>query len=183
MFFDLPFLYFIQEHMVNPFLDGVMPFASFLGNSGMIWIVLAIVMIIMPKTRAYGVMMAVALILVAFFGEMIIKPMIGRPRPCNVDYSVIMLIKRPNSFSFPSGHSSSSFAAATFVFLYHKKLGTFAFAMAVLIAFSRMYLFVHYPTDVLCGSIFGVLTALMIYMVYKKHLNRRNKEANRIETP
>lgn len=74
----------------------------------------------------------------------------------------------PGSYSFPSGHSSSSFAAATILFLRHKKSGCAAFAAAALIAFSRVFLFVHYPTDILAGTLLGVLCALFVHFVYRK---------------
>ena len=74
----------------------------------------------------------------------------------------------PNSYSFPSGHSSSSFAAATALFIMNKKTGVCAYVLAFLIAFSRLYNYVHFPSDVICGIILGILSALLIYFIFKK---------------
>lgn len=79
-----------------------------------------------------------------------------------------MLIERPNSYSFPSGHSSSSFTAASIIFYFNKKLGALALALAGIIAFSRMYLFVHFPTDVFTGIVWGIIGAVIVIWIYKK---------------
>ena len=101
------------------------------------------------------------------FGELTLKNIICRLRPCNVFTDFPMLIARPTSYSFPSGHTSSSFAAALILTLRHKKIGWLAYIPAVLIAFSRIFLFVHYPTDVLAGILLGTLAALLTYFAAK----------------
>lgn len=181
MEFDFSFLYFIQENMLNPFLDAVMSFVSFLGNKGAVWIMLALIMIAFKKTRTGGVLVLVAVSLGFVIGELGIKNLVDRVRPCYIDTTVRMIIERPTSSSFPSGHTCSSVAAAAVLFLYDKRFGIPAAILAVLIAFSRMYLFVHFPTDILAGMILGLICAAATYFVYKKFILNREGE-KRIET-
>ena len=116
-----------------------------------------------PIAKAKFYAMTVTLL----FGELTLKNIICRLRPCNVFTDFPMLIARPTSYSFPSGHTSSSFAAALILTLRHKKVGWLAYIPAVLIAFSRIFLFVHYPTDVLAGILLGTLAALLTYFAAK----------------
>ena len=122
-----------------------------LGNAGWIWIALTAVFLILPKYRKCGVRMAIALILDLILCNLVLKPLAARPRPCWIDEQVKLLVAAPKDYSFPSGHSAASFAAAVSIFVMHKKEGAAALILACLIAFSRLYLFVHFPTDVLAG--------------------------------
>lgn len=168
MSFDFEILYFIQEHIVNPTVDSVMIFASALGDYGMIWISIALCMLFSKKTRVCGILIICSLLFCLITGEIITKNLVCRIRPCYQDMTINMLVERPHSYSFPSGHSSSSFASATTLFLFNKKIGIPALFLASIIAFSRMYLFVHFPTDVLVGIIWGVSSSLIAFWIYKK---------------
>lgn len=150
-------LYTLLE-LRNPILNGIMIFLSSIGDAGLIWIGLTIVFLIFKKTRQMGVAMAFSLIIMQLVGNVAIKHMVQRERPCWIDTSVPMLIPVPKDFSFPSGHTYSSFSAATAIYLHQKKWGVAAFILAGLIAFSRLYLFVHFPTDILGGIILGLIT-------------------------
>jgi undecaprenyl-diphosphatase len=110
--------------------------------------------------RKCGIYLSIVLYLAMLLNDEILKQIFARVRPCNVFTQMSLLIARPHSFSFPSGHTMVGFAAATAIFYFHKSIGTAAFILASLIAFSRMYLFVHYPTDILGGIAFGILSAL-----------------------
>lgn len=163
---DDAILQLIQQFCRTPFGDKAAVAVSLLGNAGLIWIVCAAVLLILPKQRKSGAVMALALLFCLLIGNCGLKLLVARPRPCDVDPSVLLLIPRPGEFSFPSGHSMSSFAAATALFFYHKKWGIGALALAGLIALSRLYLYVHYPTDVLAGALIGVgLAFLSRYLV------------------
>lgn len=105
-----------------------------------------------------GFTIAVALIIFSVLGLLILKPIIARPRPF-IAQGVDILIKEPMGFSFPSGHTGSSFAAASVIYFYNKKRGLLALILATLIAFSRMYLFVHYPSDIVGGLILGIISS------------------------
>lgn len=175
--FDFPILYYIQENLVSPILNHIMVFVSSIGEYGIVWLLSAFIMLIFKKTRKCGVFIIFALILAFISGEVIIKNVVGRIRPCYQDLSVYMLVERPNSYSFPSGHSASSFAAAVAIFINYKKIGLFSLIVAGLIAFSRMYLFVHFPSDVFAGIALGVACAVITAVIYEKFFSRRFSES------
>ena len=158
--FEINILYWIREHLTCPFLDGILPPISALSAHGEIWIVLALVLIAIPKTRRAGVTMAVTLILCLCIGNLTLKPLIARVRPYDV-VDVPLLVEKLSDFSFPSGHTLASVGAATALTLYHRRWGAAALVLAAVIAFSRLYLFVHYPTDVVAGALLGVGLALL----------------------
>lgn len=163
---ELEILHAIQG-MHNDWLDAVMIALSALGNSGIIWIALSVVLVIPKRTRLCGVTMMAAMALSFLLGNLLLKNLIARGRPFTVDTSVSLLIPIPGEYSFPSGHTLNGFTAATVIFLYFKKAGIAALLLAAGIAFSRMYLFVHYPTDILGGILLGVADALIVYNLYK----------------
>lgn len=171
--FDYTVMNFIQEHFHTAFTDSIFPILTYLGESGFIWIVLSIIFLINPKTRKCGLICIGAMVMCFLFGEVFLKNVICRVRPCNQFPDVPLLITRPDSFSFPSGHSGSSFAAATAIFLCHKRIGICALILAFLIAFSRVFLFVHYPTDIIAGAILGILFALLSFWLYKLWEHRK----------
>lgn len=166
---DFGILNGIQNSLKNPFFDWIMPIFSFLGENGAIWLIIGIVMVCFKKTRSYGVLLLISMAFVFVTGELVIKNLVGRVRPCNVPGTEInMLVPKPRGFSFPSGHSSSSFAAAVIIFIWDRRFGIAALCLAFCIAFSRMYLYVHFPSDVLVGSLWGIAGALIVYLIYKK---------------
>ena len=159
---DGGFLLFLQESVRNPNLDNIMIFITSLGNGGMIWIAATIVLLIPKKTRKAGIMSAVALLGSLIINNNIVKNIVQRPRPFVTFTDLQIIIPTPSEFSFPSGHTSSSFAAAA-VFYRHlpKKLGLPAVILAGLIGFSRLYVGVHYPTDVIAGVLMGILLSYL----------------------
>lgn len=153
---DLSFLDWIAEHIHCGFLDGVMPFITSLGDAGWFWIAIAAVMLFFKKTRKTGLMMGVALICGLLVGNLFLKPVVARIRPYELNAAVELLIEKPHDFSFPSGHTLASFEGAVVLLLREKKyIGIPAMVIACLIAFSRMYLYVHYPTDIIGGILLG----------------------------
>ena len=155
---DGGFLLFLQESVRNPVLHKIMIFITSLGDKGMIWILATVLLLIPKKTRKAGMVSAVALLGSLLFNNMLIKNIVQRPRPYVTLEDLRIIIPRPSEYSFPSGHSSSSFAAAvSFYRLLPKKLGIPAIVLAGLIAFSRLYVGVHYPTDVLAGALMGIV--------------------------
>lgn len=151
-------LEWIQRYGRTPFFDSIMPWITALGNGGAIWIICAGVMIIFPKTRRAGLAVALALVLEAICCNLLLKPMVSRVRPCDVNTAVQLLIARPVDFSFPSGHTGASFAATAALFFARSLWWRPAVVIAFLIGYSRLYLYVHYPSDVLGGLILGVAT-------------------------
>ena len=164
MDWEFSFLYFLQE-LHNPILDKIMVFITKLGNGGLLWIGLAVVMLFFKKYRKCAISIGIALVFKELLGNMILKELIMRERPCWIDPTVELLIKSPSGFSFPSGHTFDAFASSFTIFLNHKKEGIAAMVVASLIAFSRMYVFVHFPTDILGGMILGIGVAVLAYFI------------------
>lgn len=164
---EFEFLYVLQS-LHNPILDKIMVAITTLGDDGIFWIIVGLGMLIFKKTRKCGAMMLLTMAICYIVGNIGLKNIIQRPRPCRIDPSVPLLIPFPSEYSFPSGHTLHGFAAATAIFLHFKKPGIAALVLASLIAFSRMYLFVHFPTDILGGIIIGVGMAVLIYRLEKK---------------
>jgi undecaprenyl-diphosphatase len=117
--------------------------------------------LVFKKTRKAGVAVLLAYAAVFLIGQFGLKNLVSRPRPCQIDLDFALLVDRPSSSSFPSTHSAWAFGAATAVFMQHKKSGIAAFIAAALIAFSRMYLFLHFPTDVLGGIVLGIALGML----------------------
>lgn len=171
--FEIELLKALQSFFGCEFINFLMPKISALGNSGFIWILYGVLMLFVKRYRKHGALLLIGLLLGLLIGNVFLKNIISRPRPCWLDTSVPLLIASPTDFSFPSGHTLSSFIAAFTIYYANKKWGCFALALAVVIAFSRMYLFVHFPTDVLAGVLLGFgISRLLIFTARKTyHLN------------
>ena len=173
---ELRFLDFLQT-IHTPLLDKILAFITSLGNAGIIWIVLAVFLLILPKTRKTGIIVAAVLLMDLILCNLILKNLVARVRPYDVNTAIAILIKKPLDFSFPSGHTAASFAAMTALFLAKmKKAWIAALVLAVLIAFSRLYFYVHYPTDVLGGAVVGILSGIIGYTIVEK-IDKRRKVA------
>ena len=159
--FDFTILNFIYDHCRNGFLDVLMPIITNLGNAGMVWIALAIVLLISRRYRKAGAAMLFALVLDVTVCNIILKPLVARIRPCDVNTAVQLLVARPTDYSFPSGHTAASFAATSALYFSRQKFWKPALVLAVLIAFSRLYLYVHYPTDILAGIMLGIIVGYL----------------------
>lgn len=158
---DFSILDFIQNHFRSGALDWIMPKISFLGNAGLIWIVISVVLLSIKKYRKLGITLVIGLLLGLLIGNIILKPLVARPRPCWINSDIALLIASPKDFSFPSGHTLSSFIAAIIILKENKPFGYAAMILAILIAFSRMYLYVHFPSDILAGIILAVIISFM----------------------
>lgn len=174
MGFELEFLHAIQS-MHTSWLTPIMIVVSTLGNAGLIWILTGLILLIPKNTRQCGVTMLLAMAFSFLLGNVILKNLIARDRPFILDETVELLIARPGEYSFPSGHTLNGFTAATVIFLYFKKPGIGALLFAGLIAFSRMYLFVHFPTDILGGMVLGVIDAVLITFLVRKAVEKKRR--------
>lgn len=164
---EFDFLYMLQG-IHNPVLDKLMVFFSAMGNAGIFWILLGILFTVSKKYRRTGVQMLVSIAITFIIGNLVIKNLVMRARPCQIDTSVLLNVHIPTDYSFPSGHTMNSFTAAVALFCNEKKLGTFALVIASAIAFSRLYNFMHFPTDVLMGIVLGSCVAIVVYYVFQK---------------
>lgn len=154
-------------------LDKIMVFITSLGNAGWFWIALGLVLLCVKRYRKYGALVLLALIFSALFGNIILKPLVARQRPCWINNAVQLLVQVPKDYSFPSGHTQASFAAATALFTENRKAGICAYVLAVLIGFSRLYLYVHFPTDVLAGLVIGIGCGLLSAYIIRRISNEK----------
>ena len=164
--FDLPILDWIQANLKNGFLDVAMRIITMFGDGGIFWIACAVILLCIPKTRKTGLGMGLALIMGLIVCNITLKPLVQRIRPYDFQQeyfqvTIQLLTERMHDYSFPSGHTIASFEAATVLLINNKKLGIPAMILAVLIAFSRLYLYVHYPTDVIFSIFAGILFAFI----------------------
>lgn len=164
---DITILNYVQNHFHNKFTDFFFVLLSRVGNGGAIWFAFMFLMASNPGTRRYALLLFFAVAL-AYLISQILKPVIGRPRPFVSYPGRRILIHTPGGYSCPSGHSSSSFAAATVICIVNRPIvGAAAILLAFGIAFSRIFLFVHYPSDTAFGALLGVLSAFLIFALYR----------------
>ena len=173
--FDLPILEWIAANLKCGFLDKVMPLITLLGDAGIFWIACSVVLICFPKTRKTGLAMGISLLIGLLVCNVTLKPLVARIRPYDYQEKILhntitLLVEAGeiHDYSFPSGHTIASFEAATALMIGNKKLGIPAMILAVLIAFSRLYLYVHYPTDVLASIVLGIGIAFLGTFLVKK---------------
>ena len=165
---DFTVLYWIQENLRSDWLDSICAFLSWAFELGIPWFILGAVLFCFKKTRAAGAMLVAAVVLTFFFNELAIKNAVNRERPCTIDPSIELAIEKPTSYSFPSGHTASCFAATGVLLFTHKKIGIPLLLFAVAMGLSRMYLFVHFPSDVLAGAVLGILMAWVTVLIFKE---------------
>lgn len=174
---DFQILDWIQANLKSEVLDWIMPIITALGDGGIFWILLGVICLAFTKSRKMGAQMLLAMALGFVIGNLGLKIIIARQRPYTFNESILLLIKEPSDFSFPSGHTLASFAAAITIFFYQKKFGIAALILAALIAFSRLYLYVHFPSDILGGLILAVFVAYVAKIIVKI-LNDRQMTPN-----
>ena len=175
--FDLPILDWIAANLWCPVLDMLMPIITLLGDAGIFWIAVAVLFIFTKKYRKIGIGMMFALMMGLVICNIWLKPTIARIRPYDFQLQffakeIPLLAGGMHDFSFPSGHTIASFEAAVVILLGNKKLGIPAMILACLIAFSRLYLYVHYPTDVIVSVILGSILALIGWYLAQKVMDK-----------
>ena len=172
--FDHSVIFYVHEHLVYSFLTPIMAIISKITSNGALWILIALLLMIQKKYRVLGVAIIIALGFVFIIGDQGLKPNVARLRPFvdfpNVTVPLESALPKATSFSFPSGHSFGSFASAMTIYLglsqiapQKRYLGILALLLSVVVAFSRVYLFVHYPTDVLTGLVLGIIVGFIAW--------------------
>ena len=165
----------VLQTIHNPVLDTIMCAITRFGDAGIIWILLCVVLLILPRTRKSGAILMAALLVDLVVCNGILKPLVHRIRPFDVKTGIELLVKQPTDYSFPSGHTAASFTSVMALYLAgEKKLWKPVLVLAVLIAFSRLYLYVHYPTDVLGGVVVGLAAGALGYWLVKKVQELKN---------
>jgi undecaprenyl-diphosphatase len=159
--FELGILDALAGAIRHPVLDTTMTTFSWFGNDGRIWIAIAVLLLLFQSHRKAGVTLATGLILNLALVIAILKPLFDRVRPFVLNPDVTLLITPPADGGFPSGHTAASFAAATVLYHFNKRWGIAAYVFAALMGFSRLYLYVHFPTDIIAGAIAGILIGVV----------------------
>lgn len=175
---DWNILYFFQNYIRNPIFDVIVPLYTTLGEWAICWIVIGLIMLPFKKYRKCGFLVLVSLLVGLLICNIALKNLVARDRPCylidkELWENTIKLVGDPSEYSFPSGHSVSSMSAALMIYFNHKKLGIAALAAAILMGLSRLYVFVHFPTDVFGGFVIGAAISCAVWFVYKKIETKR----------
>lgn len=169
---DWMILHWIQNTLQCGIMDFLMPKITMIGSGGVIWIAAAVAMMVSKKYRKYGIAMFAALTIGFLVGNVCLKHLVARSRPCWLE-SVSLLVKKPTDYSFPSGHTLISVISAIVLTAANRKFGFLAIPLAVLIAFSRLYLYVHFPSDVLAAAVMGiVIGTVAVWWVKQSSLER-----------
>lgn len=160
---DIQWFYFVNQSLHNALFNVVMPFVSNVGDNGLLWLFFALLLYLFgPKMRRTSFLMLLALFISFVLGEEILKHIFQRPRPFLSLEGVNLLVATPGSFSFPSGHAANAFASSLVVARKIPRLARLALLTAVVVAFSRVYVGVHYPLDILGGALLGALCARFV---------------------
>ena len=189
MSWDAGFLLYIQEYIRSDFLNPIMKVLTHSGDKGILLIVLILAFLIIPRTRAIGIMSTISIVIESLLNNVLLKNLIARTRPYDEIEGLINLVGRQSDYSFPSGHTGAAFAVAGAMLvvalfglpmiektgefkredpsLTFKLISVILIMYATLLAFSRMYVGVHYPTDVLCGLLLGLGTSAVAYLIYQ----------------
>ena len=158
---ELAVLDWIAAHCQNPLFDAIFPIISRICDHGEIWIVLLIILLAIKQQRRTGGILATGLILEFVTCNKIIKPLVGRVRPFVVNPDAALIVTAPHDASFPSGHTAFSFAAVFALKGAGSPLWKPALVFSLIMAFSRLYLYVHWPSDVICGAILGSICGIL----------------------
>lgn len=161
--FDTEILLWIQENLRSDVFTPFWKMLTFLGNVGWFWIVLGMVLVCFKQTRIVGISVLLSLMFSFAVTNVVLKNLVARTRPFDAVSTIIPLITRPKDYSFPSGHTSAAFAAAFICYMMlPRRYGGAALLLAVLVACSRLYLGVHYPSDVLGGIVIALAGSVLV---------------------
>lgn len=170
--FDFSVLEALQE-IHSPVLDVIMKFFTYAGNGAIIWAAAAVILLCIKRTRHIGNGLFIAMALDGIINELIIKNLVQRDRPFVQNPLVDTIVGQPSSYSFPSGHTCTAFASATVIFFFNKRWGIVAYVTAALIGFSRNYFYIHFPTDVLCGALEGLILGTAAVLILTRFFIKR----------
>ncbi|MBQ9867400.1 MAG: phosphatase PAP2 family protein [Lachnospiraceae bacterium] len=173
--FDISILEYVMNNIRKEWLDPIVIFITHLGKAGIAWILLILVLLLFKKTRRVGLACGVALVLNVILCNGIIKPLVARPRPYDLYQHIVCIVKPQWDYSFPSGHTAASFSVSSVLpyMKMKKRYSIPALVLALLIALSRIYVCVHYPTDVICGAVLGGMAGFAGFMLYTRVIEKK----------
>ena len=203
MGWDAGFLLYIQEYIRSDFLNPIMKVLTHSGDKGILLIVLILALLFIPRTRAIGIMSTISIAIEALLNNVLLKNLIARTRPYDEIEGLVNLVGKQSDYSFPSGHTGAAFAVAGAMLvvalfglpmfaktgefkredpsLSFKLVSVLLIMYATLLAFSRMYVGVHYPTDVLCGLLLGLGTSAMAYLIYQVAIKKIHERKAKVK--
>lgn len=164
------FLLWLQESVRTPWLNSVMLFITSWGDNGFLAITTCLSLVLFKRTRHIGELSILSLSLNVLLTNVVLKNLFARVRPYEVIKELTLLTRIPHDYSFPSGHTSSAFAVAGILYTFCPKIiGIPALIIAALIGFSRLYIGIHYPSDVIIGALVGILCSYVVYKIDQHH--------------
>lgn len=173
---DLNINLFIQENLRVDWLNPIVKGFTMLNNGGLFVIGVVILLLFLKKYRYVGIVTAFSLVIEFILNNLFLKPFIARPRPYDMMDEVILLVEKARDYSFPSGHTGSAFAVGVAMYLMlpkeSKNIGRYAILFSVLMGFSRLYVGIHYPSDVIGGALLGIMTAFLAVWIFKHNQKR-----------
>lgn len=172
---DFAVLDWIQTNLRGGFLDSLMPLVTLYAEHGIMLIGIGLLLLLFRSRRVCGAAVLTGLTGGLLIGNLGLKNLIARPRPCWLNTDISLLVSVPADYSFPSGHTLHCFIVATVLLHYDRRLGIPALVMAILVAFSRLYLYVHFPTDVLAGAMLGIGIGLCTTALFDVTVKKRNE--------
>ncbi len=203
MGWDAGFLLYIQEYIRSDFLNPIMKVLTHSGDKGILLIVLILALLFIPRTRAIGIMSTISIAIEALLNNVLLKNLIARTRPYDEIEGLVNLVGKQSDYSFPSGHTGAAFAVAGAMLvvalfglpmiektgefkradpsLTFKLISVILIMYATLLAFSRMYVGVHYPTDVLCGLLLGLGTSAVAYLIYQVAIKKIHQRKAKVK--
>lgn len=159
--FELNILDWLQSSIRMPAGDALMPVITAFADKGIGWILLTLAFLLPSRTRRLGATLLLSICIEVLLCNILLKPLVARQRPFILNPAFQLLIAAPQDYSFPSGHAAVSFACASVLWIYRSRWRFPAAVLAFIIAFSRLYLYVHFPTDVLAGAMIGVMAGVI----------------------
>lgn len=168
---DTVLFYFINHSLQNPVFNVVMPWVTDLNKQRIVLILVALGLGFLfvkgkQKGRIAVALLVVAIVLSDQINSSLVKYWLERPRPCHILKNVHLLVSCGSGFSFPSSHAVNNFCGATVLAFVFQRAGKWLFVFASVVAFSRVYVGVHYPSDVLAGAVVGMLCGLIVIAAF-----------------
>lgn len=165
---DFNIVLWVQQHVRSPFLSAFfIPFTT-IGNAGILFILIGVLLLFFKRTRQSGILLLISLTISFILNDIVVKNIVQRPRPYNTFSQIIPLVPPPGKYSFPSGHTAAAFSSMMTLFFTQKKHAIMGLIIAFLMGFSRIYVGVHYPTDVFFGAFLGTTVAVICAVTFLK---------------